>query len=438
MMVTVFGLGYVGAVTSACLAHLGHSVLGVDVDPEKVGEIELGRAPIVEPLLDSLIAEGRAGGRLRATTQVQGALDGSTAVVVCVGTPTRRDGTVEVEPLLRVSREIGHELARAASSYPVVVFRSTAPPGTVENRLVPLLEDASGLRAYKDFGVAMAPEFLREGSGVSDFLNPAMTIAGTTDAKSAEVVRDLFGRPPSPFRHVSTETAEAVKYASNAFHAVKVTFANEVARIASSAGADSRLVMETLCLDDRLNISPAYLKPGFSFGGSCLPKDLRAFLRLARSHNVEVPMLDAVSRSNDEHLQLALRLVLDRRSRDISMLGLSFKQQTDDLRESPYVALAELLIGKGMRLRIFDPVVNPERLRGANLRYVAEHVPHLRDMLVSSADEALAGSGVAVVASSEPDVVRALLRAQPPYLLDLNGSLGVAVEALPGYRGLAW
>jgi GDP-mannose 6-dehydrogenase len=437
MNVAVIGLGYVGAVTSACLAEMGHAVIGVDVDRQKVDEIEAGRSPIVEPRLEELVASGRASGRLEVTTDLAEAVRKSDLVMVCVGTPARSDGTVNLEHVERVSGEIGRELA-SADRFVAVVYRSTVPPGTVDGRLRPVLERESSLRADDDFGVAMAPEFLREGSGVADFFEPPFIVAGVRDDRTLSIVTELFAGLERPTHALTIEQAESLKYACNAYHALKITFANEVGRLLGAVGVDAREVMRVFCEDEHLNISTAYLRPGFAFGGSCLPKDMRALMHLARVNDVETPVLTGILRSNESHLRLAVRRVLDAEARDVALLGLSFKPETDDLRESPYVELAETLVGKGIRLRIYDPIVNPERLIGANRRYIESHLPHLQEMLVSTPDAALDGVRVAVVGTSDSATIQALVAARPDHVLDVHGRLGAEAEALPGYEGIAW
>jgi GDP-mannose 6-dehydrogenase len=437
MNVAVIGLGYVGAVTSACLAEMGHAVVGVDVDRQKVDEIEAGRSPIVEPRLEELVAAGRETGRLQVTTDLADALRTCDLVMVCVGTPARSDGTVNLEHVERVSGEIGRELT-SADRFIAVVYRSTVPPGTVDVRLRPVLERESSLRADEDFGVAMAPEFLREGSGVSDFFEPPFIVAGARDDRTLSIVKELFAGLQRPTHALTIEQAESLKYACNAYHALKITFANEVGRLLGAVGVDARQVMQVFCEDDSLNISTAYLRPGFAFGGSCLPKDMRALMHLARVNDVDAPVLTGILRSNESHLRSAVRRVLDTEARDVALLGLSFKPETDDLRESPYVELAETLVGKGVRLRIYDPIVNPDRLIGANRRYIESHLPHLQEMLVSTPDTALNGVRVAVVGTSDPATIQALVAARPDHVLDVHGRLGAEAEALPGYEGIAW
>jgi GDP-mannose 6-dehydrogenase len=344
---------------------------------------------------------------------------------------------VNLEHVERVSAEIGRELARAGK-FTAVVYRSTVPPGTVDGQLRPVLERQSSLRADQDFGVAMAPEFLREGSGVADFFEPPFIVAGVRDERTLGIVTELFAGLERPTHALTIEQAESLKYACNAFHALKITFANEVGRLLGAVGVDAREVMRVFCEDGTLNISTAYLRPGFAFGGSCLPKDMRALMHVARVHDVDAPVLTGILRSNESHLRLAVRRVLDAGAREVALLGLSFKPETDDLRESPYVELAETLVGKGVRLRIYDPIVNPERLIGANRRYIESHLPHLQEVLVSTPDAALNGVRVAVVGTSDADTVRALVAARPEHVLDVHGQLGTDAEALPGYEGIAW
>ncbi len=439
MRVAVVGLGYVGAVSAACLADAGHDVIGVDTDAHKVGLISSGRSPIIEPRLEELIASGRTSGRLTVTTELRGVA--ADVTIVCVGTPSRADGSVDLGFIESVARELGTDFAgndAADGRFPVVMFRSTIPPGTVEDRLVPILESASGQRADVDFGVAMCPEFLREGSGVDDFLAPPFTVTGVRDEQTLSVLKELFASIDRPLHALPITAAESLKYACNAFHAVKATFANEIGRLLQANDIDARDVMRVFCEDDQLNISKAYLRPGFAFGGSCLPKDLRALMHLARMQDVDVPMIASVMASNESHLRRAVRRVLETGAREVALLGLSFKAQTDDLRESPYVELAETLTGKGVHVRIYDPIVNPDGLFGTNRRYVETRLPHLQGMLATSPAAALDGCRTAIVATTDPAVVQAIVEARPDHVLDLCGRLGSEIEALPGYEGVAW
>lgn len=441
MKVAVLGLGYVGTVTAACLATNGHEVWGVDPDSAKVDLVANGISPVIEPELGRLVAAAVERGSLHATADPADALDGAEVSLVCVGTPSSPHGSTDVSYVVRAAKEIAQALIsgpRDPGSFHSVVIRSTVPPGTVEGTVVPALETELGVPAGEGFGVAMCPEFLREGSGVADFHDPPFTVVGATDPRVVDAMADLFGFLGRPVCPAPISTAEALKYASNAFHAVKVSFTNELARLLRPLGVDSRLVMDLFCQDDRLNLSRRYLRPGFAFGGSCLPKDLRALLSLGRSNNVELPLLVGTAASNELTVRDIAQRVLATGRRKVALLGLSFKAHTDDLRESPNVELAETLLGKGCALRIYDPIVEPALLFGTNLRYVESKLPHLQRLLAGSATEALAGAEVVVVSSAGADVARALVTTSPPVIIDLTGTLGAEVEALPGYQGAGW
>ncbi|HCU94835.1 MAG TPA: GDP-mannose dehydrogenase [Actinobacteria bacterium] len=440
MKVAVVGLGYVGAVTAACLASRGHDVWGVDVDPAKVDEIRGGRSPVAEPGLDALVAQVVADGTLHATTSCTDALDRADVSLVCVGTPSAARGGTD---LFYVRRAVDDIVAALRSVRPPpsrqhsVVIRSTVPPGTVEDVVSPAL--ASGLVGTQiTVGAAMCPEFLREGSGIADFYTSPFVVVGTADPRVAETVTSMFDFIDQPVRVVDIRVAEALKYACNAFHATKVSFANELSRVFRLLGVDSREVMSLFCEDPVLNISPAYLRPGFAFGGSCLPKDLRSLLHLARMNSADLPLLAGTLATNELVINEAVERVLACDARTVALLGLSFKMNTDDLRESPNVELAERLIGKGFDLRIYDPIVNPARLIGANRRHVESKLPHLKRLLAHEPGETLEGADVAIVSSSDPAVLDALLMNPPPCLVDISGRLGGEVESLPGYQGLGW
>jgi GDP-mannose 6-dehydrogenase len=440
MKVAVFGLGYVGTVTAACLASHGHDVWGVDVDAAKVAEIRAGRSPVAEPGLGALVAQAVAGGTLHAVTSAAQALDRADVSLVCVGTPSAAGGATDLSYIRRSVLDIVAALRAVtppASGHHSVVIRSTVPPGTVEDVVIPALTgglDDAGLAA----GAAMCPEFLREGSGVADFFSSPLAIVGTSDPRVADAVTRLFGFLDQPVRVVEPRVAESVKYACNAFHATKVSFANEMSRVLRLMGVDSREVMSLFCQDQVLNISPAYLRPGFAFGGSCLPKDLRSLLHLARTNSADLPMLAGTLATNELVISEAVDRVVARDGRSVALLGLSFKMDTDDLRESPNAELAERLIGKGFDVRIYDPVVNPARLIGANRRHIEAKLPHLGRLLAREPGEALRGADVAIVSSADPAITAALLTTAPPYLLDLNGRLGPDIESLPGYEGIGW
>ena len=440
MKVAVFGLGYVGTVTAACLAANGHDVYGVDPESGKVDTIARGATPVVEPGLDGLVSEAVAGGALRATTEPGEAIEGADVSLVCVGTPSSPQGGTDLSYVLRAVKEIGQALTARPSPSPFhsVVVRSTVPPGTVEGPVASTLTAETHRPLGRGFGVAMCPEFLREGSGVADFFDPPFTVVGTMDARVADTAERLFGFLDRPLRVVSVSTAEGLKYACNAFHATKISFANELARLYGTLGVDARSVMDLFCQDDRLNISPRYLRPGFAFGGSCLPKDLRALLHLGRANSVDLPLLSGTLSSNELTVRDVVQRVLSTGARKVALLGLSFKMQTDDLRESPNVALAETLLGKGYDVRIYDPIIQPSRLVGSNLHYVQSRLPHLRRLLADSPGEVLQGADLAIVSSHAEAVRPALLHDPPAVIIDLNGRLGDEVEALPGYEGIGW
>ncbi|HEY2279610.1 MAG TPA: nucleotide sugar dehydrogenase, partial [Streptosporangiaceae bacterium] len=403
MKVAVFGLGYVGTVTAACLASHGHDVWGVDVDGAKVTDIQAGRSPVAEPGLDALITQAVGDGTLHATTSCADALDEAEVSLVCVGTPSTTGGATDLSYIRRSVDDIAAALRVAvppASGRHSVVIRSTVPPGTIDKAVLPALTTGLAGTAITP-GAAMCPEFLREGSGVADFFNAPLMVVGTSDPYVAETISGLFGFLDQPARVVEPRTAESLKYACNAFHATKVSFANEMARLLRRVGVDSREVMSLFVEDQVLNISPAYLRPGFAFGGSCLPKDIRSLLHLGRVNSTDLPMLAGTLATNE----LVVRDVVDRvvacDGRTVALLGLSFKNNTDDLRESPNVELAERLIGKGFNVRIYDPVVNPAKLVGSNRRAIEAKLPHLSRLLSHEPGQALHGADIAIVSSGD-------------------------------------
>jgi GDP-mannose 6-dehydrogenase len=440
MKVAIFGLGYVGSVTAACLAANGHDVWGVDVDTAKVDPITEGRSPVVEPGLDALMAGGVAAGTLHATTDPRLALDGADVSLICVGTPSTPSGSTDLTYIRRAVKDIAaaaRTVAPPASGFHSIVIRSTVPPGTVDEVVGPALAEELGGDGFT-FGTAMCPEFLREGSGLADFFAPPFIVVGTADPRVGSALTELFGFLTTEVQVVDVSTAEALKYACNAFHATKVSFANEMGRIFRYYSVDSREVMRLFCQDTSLNISPYYLRPGFAFGGSCLPKDLRSVMHLARANNTDLPLLAGTLATNELIVRDVVDRVIEGAGREIALLGLSFKTATDDLRESPSVELAERLIGKGYNLRIYDSIVNPSRLVGANKRHVQSKLPHLQRVLTDDPVEALRGADLALVSSTDSQVVDALLSCAPARTIDLSGRLGAAVEALPGYEGIGW
>jgi GDP-mannose 6-dehydrogenase len=438
MRVSVFGLGYVGCVSAACLASMGHEVIGVDVNQVKVDLVNDAKAPVVEERIGELLAEVVRTGALRATDDVREAIAGSEVSLICVGTPSEPNGSLCTTYLERVTEEIGAALAERGGRH-TVVFRSTMLPGTCLNLLVPILEKHVGGLAGVDIGVAVNPEFLREGTSVQDFFDPPKTVIGELDPASGDAVLALYDGVPGEVFRVPVPTAEAIKYADNAFHGLKIGFANELGAVCQALGVDSHQVMDVFLADRKLNISPAYLRPGFAFGGSCLPKDLRSLVHAAQRADVSVPILAHVLTSNSAHLQRAVEMVERTGKRRAGLFGLSFKPGTDDLRESPLVELAERLIGKGYDLRIYDANVNLSRLLGANREYIETRLPHIAQLLVDSVDEVLEHAEVCLVGTKDPAVLSALPHDDGTLLVDLILIPDAdARRAEPGYMGLVW
>jgi GDP-mannose 6-dehydrogenase len=388
MKVAIFGIGYVGAVSAACLARDGHEVVAVDPNPIKVEALSAGASPIVEAGLPELIEAAVKHGRLRATAEAAEALAEAELSLVCVGTPSRPNGSLDTSFVGRVAGDIGAFLKTADHHHSVVV-RSTILPGTMQSLVIPELARASGKVAGLDFGVGYYPEFLREGTAIRDYDDPGAIVFGAADDVTLQRLMSMYSQLPLQPAVVDIPTAEAVKYVNNAWHATKISFANEIGNIVQQAEVDSHLVMEILCADRRLNISPAYLRPGFAFGGSCLPKDLAALRYKARQLDVGAPLLDAVLLANDAQLEKAFRLVERAGNRRVGMVGLSFKADTDDLRDSPLVHLAERLIGTGHELKIYDPNIRLSRLTGSNLAYMRQRLPHLAATLMEEMDPVL-------------------------------------------------
>lgn len=437
--IAVFGLGYVGCVSAACFAERGHEVIGVDVSAEKVAMVAAGRTPIVEERIGELISGVVASGLLRATTSAAEAVAATDMALVCVGTPSDANGGISTDFIERVAEEIGAAMASLEGRRYTVIVRSTMLPGTCEERVIPLLEKASGLQAGWDFGIAVNPEFLREGSSVLDFHNPPKTVIGEMDAVSGDTVASIYEGLPGPVYRVPIRVAEMTKYADNGFHALKVGFANEIGAVCRALGVDSHSVMDIFRADTKLNISPAYLRPGYAFGGSCLPKDLRAILHAARHNDVDVPILTNVLPSNERTVDRAFRLIEAANHRRVGLFGLSFKSGTDDLRESPLVELAERLVGRGYAVLIYDGNVALSRLQGANRAYVAARIPHLEHLLASSPDAVVAHGETVVVGSAPSEVLEALGRAEGRTIIDLVRFAGSdRLESQPSYFGIAW
>ena len=407
MKVSVFGLGYVGSVSAASFAADGHLVVGVDANPDKVAAVNAGRSPIVEPGLDDLLARAVAERRLRATIDAAEAVRDSEVSLVCVGTPSRRNGSLDLTYLERVSEEIGAAL-RDKSAYHVVVVRSTVLPGTTHGVVIPALERTSGKTYGDGFGVSVNPEFLREGTALKDFHKPPLTLVGHNHAADASGTIALYQAIDAPLVSTSIRVAEMMKYTSNAWHALKVCFANEIGNVCKRLDIDSHEVMDIFCRDEKLNLSPYYLKPGFAFGGSCLPKDVRALQYRAKEVDLELPVLSQILTSNRLQIEHAIDQVMETGKTSIGLLGFSFKAGTDDLRESPMVILAEALLGKGRALKIYDKNVSLAKLVGSNKEYIERQIPHLSSLLCTTIAEVIDHAEVVVVGNHAPEFVDAL------------------------------
>ncbi len=436
--ISVFGLGYVGAVSGACLAELGHTVIGVDVDDEKVAAINRGQSPIVEEKIDALIAGVSASKRFRATRNAAEAVAETDISWICVGTPSTASGGLETGFVRRVAEDIGRAL-HIKPAYHLVVLRSTVLPGTVDSVLVPALMETSGKKPGIDFGVCFHPEFLREGSSVDDFRYPPKIVIGSDNDRAADTLAAMYRDFEAPIFKTSTRAAEMVKYADNAFHALKVVFGNEIGTLCKSLGIDSHEVMRIFCEDKKLNISKAYLMPGFAYGGSCLPKDLRALNHLARSLHVELPVLANIQASNDLHITRVLDAIMACGRRNVGFIGLSFKSGTDDLRESPLVELAERLLGKGCNVTIYDPNVSIARLRGGNKAFIQQKLPHISELLRDDAQTVLNASDVIVAGASNngyADLLRA--NANGKTVIDLVRLFRDNPPNKDAYVGVCW
>ena len=436
--VSIFGLGYVGSVTAACLASKGHSVVGVDLSTSKVEHLNSGRSPIVEPQIVEFVQEAHNSGRLRATSDSAAAVMDTEISFLCVGTPSLRSGKLDLGHIEPVCREIGSVLKTKKGSH-LVVVRSTVLPGTTEGIVIRALEETSGKRLGKDFGVCVNPEFMREGTAVRDFLEPSMTIVGAADAQHAASLRELYAWAPGRFFETTFRSAEMVKYVCNAWHALKVAFANEVGTLAKELEVDAEAVTNIFTADDKLNISSTYLKPGFSFGGSCLPKDVRALTHRAKELDLKLPLFESIMPSNDEHLKRAIDMVLQKGKKNIAILGLSFKAATDDLRESPQVQLVKHLLGEGCNIKIWDDNVSLGRLIGSNREYIDKAIPHIGSLLENDLGEVLKNAEVVIVATrgiSRDQLQQHLHPGQ--IVLDLVNLEAARRPASTQYEGICW
>ncbi|MGH7496602.1 MAG: nucleotide sugar dehydrogenase [bacterium] len=438
MKISIFGLGYVGTVTSACFARNGHDVIGVDVNPTKIALVNDGKSPIVEEEIGELVLQQVQAGRLRATDNVEEAVNNSEISLICVGTPSNGNGSLSLYSVLGVTKSIAQAL-RSKKAEHVVVVRSTVVPGTVTRQLIPLMERESEKKMGHGFSICFNPEFLREGSSVKDFDAPPFTLVGVRDEAAAVKARQLYTGIAAPFFTASIEVAETVKYSSNIFHALKIAFANEMGSYCKTLGIDSHEVMELFFQDAKLNLSRAYLRPGFAFGGSCLPKDLRALLYHAKINDLQLPLLEAILPSNYLHVERTVETILKLGKRKVGMLGLSFKEGTDDLRESPLVLLAEKLLGKGYEICIYDRDVSMARLMGANKEYIEKEIPHLSRLLARSLEDVLSFAEVLVIGNGNKEFAMAFEKRKPEQIvIDLVRLLKDGGRSQPNYQGICW
>ena len=439
LSISVFGLGYVGSVTAACFAHKGHRVIGVDVSRPKVEMLSSGRTPIIEARMSELVADGHQTGRLSATCDAAAAVHDSDISFVCVGTPSLRSGKLDLSHAEHVAREIGTALNNKARPH-LVVLRSTMLPGTTESTVIPALEEASGRKSGDRFTVAYNPEFMREGSAVADFLEPPYTILGSGDPGHLGPLRELYRGTPGEIFEAPIAVAEMVKYVSNAFHAVKVSFANEIGTLCKQLAVDAEAVARIFTSDTRLNISPAYLSPGFAFGGSCLPKDLRALTYRAKELDLSLPLLDSVLASNSEHLERAVEAVLSTGRKKVAMLGLSFKAGTDDLRESPQVQLIKRLLGEGRQVSVWDPQVSLGQIAGSNRQYIEQVIPHIGSLLSTNLEQVIGETEVVIVGTRSVDNKRLAELLRPHHsVIDLvNLHSSGRPPGAGSYQGICW
>ncbi|MFG6486103.1 nucleotide sugar dehydrogenase [Roseateles sp. BYS78W] len=438
MKVSVFGLGYVGAVSCACLPELGHEVVGVDINALKVELIASGQSPVVEEGIEELISAAVKAGKLTATNDVAAAVQGTEVSLISVATPSLPNYMPDLTALDAVVGQIGAEIAKKDGHHTLVI-RSTVAPGTTRARIAPLLEKAAGRKIGDRLSLVFNPEFLREGSSVSDFHNPPQTIVGSVDEAGVEVMKRLYAGVPGNFVAADVGVAESVKYLCNVFHALKIVFANEAGAVLKETGLDSRDVLELFCRDTQLNISKAYLRPGFAFGGSCLPKEVKGFLTIARERGVEIPVLGSLLDSNDAHIGRAYDLVAAVGRKPVALFGLAFKPGTDDLRDSPLVVLAEKLLGKGFDLAIYDKFVKIARLLGKNKEYIDREIPHLDKLLHETPDAALARAEIVVVGHADAETRQRIIAvAKNARVVDLNGYADLRAAGFAQYEGICW
>jgi GDP-mannose 6-dehydrogenase len=436
--ISVFGLGYVGAVSCACLPELGHRVVGVDTNPLKIAMINDGQSPVVEEGINELIGSAVKAGMLRATADLADAVRATDVSLISVATPSNPNYTPNLAAVDGVVRDIGHALRSKPGAH-TIVLRSTVPPGTTEERILPLLEEAAGRRVGDRLSLVFNPEFLREGSSVKDFHQPPQTVVGSFDEDGYRVMEQLYAGLPGAFVRTSPRVAESVKYLCNVFHALKIVFANEAGSVMKAYGLDSREVMRIFCQDTQLNISAAYMRPGFAFGGSCLPKEVKGFITLARDKDVQIPALGGLLDSNELHIKRAYQMIAREGRRRVALFGLAFKPGTDDLRDSPLVLLAEQLLGKGFDIGIHDPFVKVSRLLGKNREFIEREIPHLDKLLADEPEPLLASAEVIVVGHADAPTRQLIAaNAQGRRIVDLAGYADLREAAGAVYEGICW
>ncbi len=439
MKISVFGLGYVGCVSGACLAELGHEVIGVDTNSVKVEMINKGKTPIIEQGFQEYLENVVKRKQFYATTDWKKSVADTDIALVCVGTPSRDNGSIDLKFVKRASEHIGEAL-RNKEDYFVVSIRSTVFPGSVEGIIIPIIEKCSGKIAGRDFGVCMVPEFLREGTSVKDFYHPPKTVIGEYDKRSGDAIVELFNKIDAPLIRTLIKVAEMVKYADNSFHALKVSFANEIGNICKELGCDSHKVMDIFCMDNKLNLSPYYLKPGFAFGGSCLPKDLRAINYESKMHDLDAPVLNAILESNKKQVLKVVKKLSEYKGQSLGFLGLSFKGGTDDLRESPIVELIETMLGKGFKVKIYDKYVSIAKLMGSNKEYIEKEIPHISSLMCLSTEELIKNSDVIIVGNYSDEFRGALISdvKENQIIIDLIRIVDTDDKIRAKYYGICW
>jgi GDP-mannose 6-dehydrogenase len=438
MRISIFGMGYVGAVSYGCLVRDGHEVLGVDIDKGKLELLEAGTTPIIEEGMEELIRSAAASGRANVTDDAANAIHTTELSFICVGTPSAANGEHDLGALRHVIQTIGAAIKEKLDSHTVVI-RSTVAPGTTEKELLPLLEQSSGKTCGEGFELCFQPEFLREGSSIRDYDNPPFTVIGCSHEAGAKKVKEIFDHLESETVTTEIKTAEMLKFCCNVFHALKIGFANEVGRVCRSLDVDAMQVMDLVCMDTQLNISTMYLKPGLPFGGSCLPKDTRAMVKMSHDSGVPSPIIQGIMPSNKDHSEFISRMILKNRTKKIGLLGLSFKSGTDDLRESPLVELVETLIGKGVDIQVYDPEVNLARLVGANKRFIEEVIPHISKILVADLDGMLSWADVIVIGRPDKELVDTVIASatSDQHIVDMVGAIEPRAVA-SSYEGMLW